>query len=254
MRKCRNIVVSLAAVMLGSILTAVAAPAAVAADAFTISFLYEDSFAGVDPPTTSWSTNDTMVLLPNSGHWDLLNGTADVYGYNDSIGLLTHRGTRGLGVNGNEDDEVDSYGRPERIEITFDAPHYLSYLEVRSLFDNEGPGGEPEEGDIDLYLRGNFVANYHIVGVQGSGTNGTWSKSVPDILVDKIVYYVKKSDTYWKWSEFAVAKLVVKPAPSLEEVPAITPLGFIVALVSLFGLAAVAMREYIKGKQKEKQM
>ena len=248
MRKCRNIVVLLAAVMLGSILTAVSAPAAVAADVFTISFLYEDSFAGVDPPTTSWSTNDTMVLLPNSGHWDLLNGTADVYGYNNSIGLLTHRGTRGLGVNGNEDDEVDSYDRPERIEITFDTPHYLSYLEVRSLFHNESYQGKnvTEEGDIDLYLHGNFVANYHIVGVQGSSTNGTWSKSVPDILVDKIVYYVKKSDTYWKWSEFAVAKLVVKPAPSPEEVPAITPLGFIVALVSLFGLAAVAMREMHK--------
>ena len=38
------------------------------------------------------------------------------------------------------------------------------------------------------------------------------------------------------------------PTPTPKPVPAITPLGFIVALVSLFGLAAVAMREYIKGK------
>ena len=36
------------------------------------------------------------------------------------------------------------------------------------------------------------------------------------------------------------------PTPAPRPVPAITPLGFIVALVSLFGLAAVAMREMYK--------
>jgi len=62
MRKCRSTVVLLAAVMLGSILAVAAPTTAVAADVFTISFLYEDSFAGVDPPTTNWSTNEPESL------------------------------------------------------------------------------------------------------------------------------------------------------------------------------------------------
>jgi len=40
--------------------------------------------------------------------------------------------------------------------------------------------------------------------------------------------------------------LTPTPTPTPKPVPAITPLGFIVALVSLFGLAAVAMREMHK--------
>ena len=40
--------------------------------------------------------------------------------------------------------------------------------------------------------------------------------------------------------------LTPTPTPAPKPVPAITPLGFIVALVSLFGLAAVAMREMHK--------
>ena len=101
-----------------------------------------------------------MVNL-GTDNWSLLNGTATVTGYrNGGSGILTHRGTRGLGVSGAEDDEVDSIDKLERVEITFDTPHRLSYLEVRSLFDNEGPGGEPEEGDIDLYLGGTLVIHY----------------------------------------------------------------------------------------------
>ncbi len=175
---------------------AVLAPMTVAADASTVSFLHEDSFAGVDLPI-GWSINDNMVNL-GTDNWSLLNGT------------LTHRGTRGLGVFGMEDDEVDSIDKLERLEITFDTPHCLSYLEVRSLFDNEGPGGETEEGDIDLYLAGSPVSSYHPVGVEDSG-NGSWNTSVPDILVDKIVFYVNNTQSYAGYSEFAVAKVDVEP-------------------------------------------
>ena len=36
------------------------------------------------------------------------------------------------------------------------------------------------------------------------------------------------------------------PTPTPKSVPAITPLGFLLALISLFGLAAVAMRRVHK--------
>jgi len=202
-----------AAVVIGSLL-AVVTPICVA-DVSTISFV--QPLSGVDGDTSGWSTTDSMVNL-GTDNWSLLNGTATVTGYrNGGSGTLTHRGTRGLGVSGAEDDEVDSIDKIERLEITFDTPHCLSYLEVRSLFANEGPNGEPEEGDIDLYLGGSHVGNYHPVGGEGPGINGVWNISVPDILVDRIKFYVNDTQEYANYSEFAVAKLDVEPCvPSIE--------------------------------------
>jgi len=210
----------LATLTTGSIFAAIV-PVATGADVSTISFLYEDSFTGVDSPT-GWSTGDNMVNL-GTDNWSLLNGTATVTGYrNGGSGILTHRGTRGLGVSGAEDDEVDSIDKLERVEITFDTPHRLSYLEVRSLFDNEGPGGEPEEGDIDLYLGGTLVIHYNLIGVEPSGAPGAVGKvniSVPDILVDRIKYYVNDTQGYANYSEFAVARLDVEPLADYGDAP-----------------------------------
>jgi uncharacterized repeat protein (TIGR01451 family) len=201
------------AVVIGS-LFAVVTPICVA-DVSTISFV--QPLSGVDGDTSEWSTTDSMVNF-GTDNWSLLNGTATVTGYrNGGSGILTHRGTRGLGVSGAEDDEVDSINKIERLEIMFDTPHCLSYLEVRSLFKNEGPSSEPEEGDVDLYLGASHVGNYHLVGVEGSGTNGVWNISVPDILVDRIKFYVNNTQDYANYSEFAVAKLDVEPCePAIE--------------------------------------
>lgn len=176
--------------------------------------------SNVDGDTSMWSTSDSMVVLPGAGHWDLLDGTADVDGYINGQGILTHRGTRGLGINGYENDEVDSYDRPERIEITFDKPRALLYLEVRSLFDNEGPSGAPEEGDIDLYLDGSFISNYHLYGIEdlhASGTIGRVNITLPaSTFVDRIVFYVQQGQDFTPYSEFAVAKLCVGPEEPAE--------------------------------------
>lgn len=179
--------------------------------------------SNVDGDTSMWSTGDGMVVLPGTGHWDLMGGTADVDGYINGHGILTHRGTRGLGINGYENDEIDSYDRPERIEITFDKPRALLDLEIRSLFDNEGPGGAPEEGDIDLYFEGSFISNYHLFGLQPSGTVGRVSITLPpSTFVDKIVFYVQQGQSFTPYSEFAVAKLCLgseePPEPSVDVV------------------------------------
>jgi len=167
-----------------------------------ISFLHEDSFAGVDSPN-GWSTGDGMVNL-GTDHWSLLDGTADVYAYrNGDSGTLTHRGTRGLGVNGGENDEIDNVNREESIVITFDIPQYLCKFEVRSLFAGETNGDE--YGDVKLYLHNSQVGYYHLQAVEAGG-DGILEQGVPDILVDKIIFYLENGN-YNGWSEYAVARI-----------------------------------------------
>ena len=171
-----------------------------------ISFLSEDSFEGVDPSTSTWSTGNSTKNLGQSS-WSLLGGGATVYGYkNDQLHNLTHRGVRGLGVAGGENDEVDD---PEKIEIEFSNPVYINEFEVRSLF--EESAGE-EEGDVELWNGGIQVATYHLTAEQ-SGGNGVLSTFGTNQPVDKIVFYVASGQNYTAESEFAVAKLRVCPAP-----------------------------------------
>ncbi|MCD6591217.1 MAG: hypothetical protein J7K72_04575, partial [Candidatus Aenigmarchaeota archaeon] len=177
----------------------------------TVSFLYEDSFAGVDN-TTGFSTDDSMSNLGKS-HLTILNGKGDVYAYKDHTdAVFTHRGTRGLGVYGGEDDEVDARRKNingiESIEITFDHPYKLHYIEVRSLFIENS---NKEEGDVDFYLGSSKVGSDHFIATQ-SGGNGVVTKdhSSNPIVVDRIKFYVNENKTYNNYSEFAVAKLQVE--------------------------------------------
>jgi len=186
-----------------------------------ISFLYEDNFEGVDGDTSSWSTGSATSHL-NTNSWSLLNGDAEVSAYVDGNSAdLTHRGIRGLGVDGGEPDEIDirNINGAERIEITFNRPYQLSYFEVRSLFAGE-------EGDVSFWLDGQQVGYHHLVGVEtlGSG-NGVVSVNVnfsniantivdgtPTIIVDRIVFYIDQNASYAPYSTYAVARLKVKPA------------------------------------------
>mgnify|MGYP000147264956 CR=1 FL=1 len=173
-----------------------------------ISFLAEDNFIGVDSPT-GWSNGNNMVNLGVS-HWDLLGGTADVNAYRDGdTGTLTHRGTRGLGVFGDENDEIDNKNidTNERIVITFDTPHYLCGFEIRSLYiENYNGNSMTEQGDVKLFLCGNEVGYYHLEADGEGGIDGILAQDVPHILVDKIVFYLEEKG-YNSWSEYAVARI-----------------------------------------------
>jgi len=206
-----------------TILTVVALTFALAGPAgagpTTISFLYADSFAGVDGPTSGWSTSDTIVNL-GATNWSLLGGTASVSGHlNGTSSNLTHRGTRGLGIFGREDDEVDRRGTIndpyERINITFGIDHYVDYLEVRSLYTNDGWSPGIEKGTVEFYLDGSLVYTENLVAVQSTGDGVLAISYVTPKLVDKLVYYVPGGlgDTSSQ-SEFAVAKLNVTPIPA----------------------------------------
>lgn len=187
----------------------------------TISFINSgESLQGVDGDTSSWSADDGTVKLKESS-WSLLGGEATVFGYRGSSERsLSNRGTRGLGVWGNEKDEIDSYGYyPEKLEITFNnKPYWLNSIEVRSLFyePNLWENGV-EEGQVDFYLSGNKVGEQHFVGWEDIRTTGTkgvnfFSYDNPPV-VDKLVFYVPTGESYTRGSEFAVAKLGVTATP-----------------------------------------
>ena len=186
------------------------------ANATTISFV--SPLSGVDD-TSGFSAGDSSVDV-GTNHLNLLGGTGDV---NTNSPHLTHRLTRGLGVKGGEDDEVDSYGTQEKIIITFDTPKSLSSFEVRSLF-NEETG--IEQGDVDMFLGVTLVHNEHLVGSQLTGTDGVLAVTYGSpFVVDKLVFYVQQDQSYTSHSEFAVAKLVVDDVQQHNDVPEFTTVG-----------------------------
>ncbi len=190
-----------------------------------------------------WSTDDTMVNL-GVNSWPLLDGTASVSAYKINLnccidcncgnccdecklcaccegccidyncclidGILTHRGTRGLGVlGGSNNDEIDVVGETEGIVVAFDEPQTLCSFEVRSLF-NESYQGEQvyEECDVALLLGCAVIQKYHLVGEELIGTgNGIAGVSDINQCFDRIVFYVDRFECYSSYSDFAVAKI-----------------------------------------------
>jgi len=161
---------------------------------------------GVDGNTSAWSDDSSTVNL-GVDSWSLLGGSATVTGYTNSQShSLTHRGTRGLGVHGQETDEIDSHDQPEKMIVTFNDPVNVDEFEVRSLFSNEP--NSPEEGNVDLYLGNSLVDSYHLVATD-SGTNGVFNKEISSQLVDRIEFYIPENQSYTSFSEYAVAKINV---------------------------------------------
>lgn len=186
----------------------------------TIGFIsVGDTLQGVDGNTVSWSSSDFYTANLQQSSWSLLGGSADVYGLRGlQLYDLSHRGTRGLGVWGRENDEIDSYGSPESIVIAFDQPHYLNSFEVRSLFyePNLWTSGV-EEGNVAFLLGTSVVGQQHLTGtenIQTAGTLGVNSFSYANpYIVDKVIFYVPWGQSYTSGSEFAVAKLGVTAVP-----------------------------------------
>jgi len=176
-----------------------------------LSFLNDDNYVGVDDSSDFSTDGDTVDLETDS--FDIFGGTGEVYATIDgTAGNITSRGTRGIGVYGetalNEPDEIDyriSSDKQERIFIEFDTPKWLCKFEVRSLFSDEGEGGEPEVGNVKMWLDGDHVADFDFTGTESTGdgdeiVNLTGS----EILVDKIMFYVAESNEY---SDYSVSRL-----------------------------------------------
>jgi hypothetical protein len=205
---------------------------AVRAGPTMISFLNADGFSGVDGVTIPPWDNDDVENNLGVTSWSLLGGNATVSGHLDgSTSNLSHRKTRGLGVWGNENDEVDRRGQIndpyERINIDF-APggidYYVNSLEVRSLF-NQGPDASwspgIEKGAVDFWLDGVRFYTEYLTGATAADPGALVVTYATPKLVDKLVFYIPDTDgkifldeTTRKNSEFAVAKLNVTPIPA----------------------------------------
>ncbi len=167
---------------------------------------FVDFVSQVDGVTDRWSEDGQTVGL-GSSTWSLLGGSARVTGFkNDLKHQLTHRLNRGLGVGGQENDEIDSRGEQERMEVVFDPPRYVNNLELRSLAGTDDGG--VEKADVDMYLGNRLVQSYQVNGGLGSD-NGVANRSIANHLVDRLVFYVKQGQDYTAGSEFALAKINV---------------------------------------------
>lgn len=181
------------------------------------SFVTDDNFYGVDDTTGfTMSNNEADTVGLGTSSLTIGKGAATVTAYRgNELGELTHRGNRGLGVTGNngcsdEYDEIDSYSQPERIEIEYNEPHAIHYIEVRSHFTNEQSPGT-ERGTIDFYLEGNLVHTEDIAGTLPLGTpeGEVWLDFPADEapVADRVVFRVKEGQPYTHMSEFAVARI-----------------------------------------------
>ena len=163
---------------------------------------FADTIVGVDAPyePPPWSTGDNVVEILHS--YSLIGGMATVAGYigDTDTFALSHRLTRGLGVSNSdtqtkEYDEVDSFARAERIEITFDVvDYYVISLEVRSLFSPDtGWDPDTEIGAVDFYRDGVLLHTEFLFGQEALDEINDGSLTVnftTPYLVDKLVFYV----------------------------------------------------------------
>ncbi|MFA5163966.1 MAG: hypothetical protein WC481_00160 [Candidatus Omnitrophota bacterium] len=196
--------------------------AAASASADQVSFVWNssgDTIQGVDGDTSWWSSNDSMVNL-NTYQLSLLSGSAEAIGYDGLCkGWLTQRGTRGLGISGSENDEIDSYDKVEKLVFTFDAPVYMNSFEVRSLYYESSlltNGDHMERGVANFYLDSANVYKQCLTGSENISAGGdgiaSYSYDQP-FLIDKIVFNVPANKWYTYQSEFSVAKMDVTTAP-----------------------------------------
>ncbi len=190
--------------------------------AVTISFV--EPLTGVDNNNMAWDTDDNVNELGHS--YSLLGDTAEVSAWiNGSSVNLSHRISRGLGVWGNEKDEIDRidgiHDLYESVKITFDIPHFIHYVEVRSLFSLDTDTNK-EYAAIDFIYGGSTFATTILAGNEpliGSNDGDAFMNYATPFLVDELAFYVPiRTDTgdeydYTK-SEFAVAKVEVTPIHS----------------------------------------
>jgi hypothetical protein len=216
------------------------------AQAALISFINDpsasESIEGVDILGLDWSDNNTTKNIMRTS-LSLLHNTATLSAYsNNDPWLLTHRGTRGLGILGQEEDEIDSYSNLERIEVSFNNPVYIKSFEVRSLFYEPNlftPG--TEYGQVAFYNGSSNVFTQAMAGIEDIrlNTKGIVNYTYSNMhLIDKLVFYVPQGQCYTPHSEFALAKIEV-----CEEVPEPATMFMLFSFISgLFGFNAARKR------------
>lgn len=216
------------------------------AGATMVSFLAEDAYTGVDNPS-SFSTNDAAVNLGVSS-FSILGGLGVVQ---SSGGLmptnLTSRGTRGLGVESGEFNEIDSINGAELITVTFAQRVFMNSITLRSLFANEGSAGEPEVAKINFFywIDGKWQApdpSVFALGVELAGADGEVLVAINREVEQIRLRVPPATDKYYPvaaaYSEFALASLDVVPVPE--------PATMFLLGSGLIGIGAFVRRRFKK--------
>jgi hypothetical protein len=172
----------------------------------------------VDTDTSGWSNGDNMV---NSGlnSFTILDGKGMITAYsnwnNQTLGQITHRGTRGIGINGGVSDEINGN---QRMVVEFIEPVYLVSFEVRSLF-IEGNPPAAEQGTVLLFNDAAEVADIQLIAVQSTGGVGQLITVLEEpMMVDRIEFFVPQGQGFSSFSEFALAKITIAEVTELVNI------------------------------------
>lgn len=185
--------------------------------ATTVSFvegLAGDIIENVDVDYSSWSTGDNMVSLGTTS-FTILEGLGTVSASKGGLPeTITQRGYRGLGIDPQERDEIDTVNAGEVMSVSFERAVNIESIEVRSLFDSESGGDE--FGRVDFYRNGALVKTLDFSADPAGGSIGELVFGAK-VWTDEMRFYVPDpGDGSANFSEFSLAKfsLVTVPEPA----------------------------------------
>jgi len=129
-------------------------------------------------PYTNVNPGDTVNFGPNTNNLGLysiglLGGGATAYAQQDGANdIFSQRDVRGLGIWGQENDEVKNagVGEDEHIDVVFSQSYWVNAVEFRSLYETD-PSGQPEQLYIELYT--GFSPGDDILGHDTDGIDDT---------------------------------------------------------------------------------
>ena len=171
----------------------------------TLNLVADTGFENVDD-TSGFSLDNSFANLGTATIGILGDGSTITGFAGGQFANLTHRGTRGIGIEPDEFDEVDP---GEMLDLVFSTPWFVEEIEVRSLF-IEGDPLAPEQGIVNYFHGADLVHTANLIATSTVGNGAVIELNSPGILADRLSFVVS-SDL--ATSEFALARLELTQIP-----------------------------------------